>query len=128
MAEDPVPIEGVAVKSGDFRAVTKATGDALRRKLEEDTDSAIKNKGFDSYEIKPYEKDLENVMKLFRETVRGTSPARRKTFTLTSSTRNVKPCIMAEISSGAPYASLLVLSHSTRKNAARRQRIIGCCR
>lgn len=127
MAEDPVLIEDVDVTSVDFRAVAKSTGNALRRKLQEDSDSAIKNNGFDSFKIKPYEKDLENLMKLFRETVRGTGPARKKNFTLTSSTRNLKPSNMAEIMSGAPYASLLVQSHSTEVNVARRQRISGRC-
>jgi hypothetical protein len=86
MAEDPVPEEDVAVTSVDFRAVAMSTGSALRRKLQEDSDSAIKNEGFDFFKIKRYEKDLETLTKMFRETVRGTGPARRKNFTLTSST------------------------------------------
>jgi hypothetical protein len=86
MAEDPVPIEDVAVTSVDFRAVAMSTGNALRRRLQEDSDFAIKNDGFDFYKMKRYEKDLKKLTKLFRETVCGTGPARRKNFTLTSST------------------------------------------
>jgi hypothetical protein len=86
MAEDPVPIEDVAVTSVDFRAVAMSTGNALRGKLQEDSDSAIKHDGFDFYKIKHYEEDLKELTKSFRETVRGTGPARRKNFTLTSST------------------------------------------
>lgn len=80
MNDDPAATGAVAATSDDFRDITKSTGIALRIKLQEDPDPAIKDKGFNSYKTKPYQEDLLKVMTLFRENVRGTGPAHRRDF------------------------------------------------
>jgi hypothetical protein len=80
MANRSAPARTVPATSDDFRQIAKSAGLKLEGQLQEDSGSARKRIGFDSYEIQPYEKILAEVKKEFRENVRNVGSARGEGF------------------------------------------------
>jgi hypothetical protein len=69
MPDDSASVRCNAATSDDFRAIAKSTGIVLQTKLQEDSEPAIQDRGFNSYHTKRYQEDLLRVMTLFKENV-----------------------------------------------------------
>lgn len=125
MCDDSAPATAVAATSDNFREAAKSAGLKLEKKLQDDSDSARKRNGFDSYEIEPYDDILMEVKQKFKDNVRSSVQWKRMTWCLTYYPRSSKGCMVAVISSGAPFASSPATPHSTEANIARHQETLG---
>ncbi|KAI7722805.1 hypothetical protein KC353_g184 [Hortaea werneckii] len=117
MCDDSAPATAVAATSDNFREAAKSAGLKLEKKLQDDSDSARKRNGFDSYEIEPYDDILMEVKQKFKDNefkrLHGGGDFEWRSIRLITSDTSLDRSKYSE-TPGNPWAlPLLVGSHNT---------------